>query len=409
MLSADAASGALVTLRADDFYRPTHGKLFDAMRRLVAQGRECDQLTVSDATDVDKSYILEVAANVPTSANWRHYADIVKRDALRREVINRATEVTALAYDSTDTDALLSEAESIVSPQNVSGGTRTIAQIVEANLDTYSQPREFYQLGEWGVRLRKGGLAIVGARPSVGKTAFALQEAHNLASRHVKTRIYSYEESDEDWSARAVARSAGFSAEELDDGLAPHRIQAVKEAMTQDWCRFVSVTDAIGWPIGRVIADMRRFARAGGKVVFIDYLQLMVKQSYEDVTEASRQLKVAARQTGLSLVALSQLSRRVAGGDGKLRAPSLTDLRQSGALEQDADIVLLLHAYEKDDEEIRPWLKQHRYLVADPAHVAHTLSHVHVAKNRRGKRDVLMPAFFDGENGYWTRMNQEAR
>jgi replicative DNA helicase len=152
-----------------------------------------------------------------------------------------------------------------------------------------------------------------------------------------------------------------------------------------------------------LIADMRLFARRGGRVALIDYLQLAVPQTYEDVTEASRRLKLAACSTGLLVVAVSQLSRRSTRDDGSLRPPSLSDLRQSGALEQDADTVMLLHVYDRKDAAVRDDMRGDGYLLEFDD--GKKLGHVEFAKVRRGVPERI-PAWFDGSEFRWTPVDR---
>ena len=409
LLSADACDEALASLTTDDFESERHRIIFTAMKRLQATGEPVTPDTVRLFVDAEAiggaHYLLDLTDAVTSTRAASSLIRSLADQSTRRRIIAASVDLRARAESGEDVSDLLAMVERMTETRSDTSAI-AVSDIVTSMLPEMTQPREYYRLGDWGVRLRAGSVTIVGARPAVGKSAFALQEACGLGERHVKTRIYSYEMSNEEWAERAVARVSGFTAEDIDAGLADYRIEDVKRQIDADWARFVDVLDCIGWQPHRVFADMRRFARKGGKVAFVDYLQLMTKQSYDDVTEVSRMLKVTARQTGLAVVALSQLSRKPAA-DGKLRPPSMSDLRQSGALEQDADNVVLLHDFDADglDEEIRKALRDKGYHVDDPADLGKRLGMVSVAKTRRGPKHKT-PAWFDGAEQRWVSVNQ---
>ncbi len=412
LLSADVAAEAVGEVRAEDFERDGHRRLFASIAKLASEGRAIDALTVADAmsaNDSQKAYLIELCSAVVTTANWRGYAEIVADLASRRRRIVAARDIEAMAHDGADEEQIAAKAAEIADARHHASDVRTAADVLTDAARDWGRPREFYRLGQWGVRLRSGGVTLIGARPSVGKSAFAIQEAQELAERHVRCRVYSFEMSCEEYAERLLARNLNIPSEKIDDGLDRAQLDQTGRVAAEGWTRFFEIVDAAEMTLPSVIADMRRFARQRGRVVFVDYLQLMVKQSYEDVTEASRQLKLAARTTGLSVVALSQLSRKVAGHDGTLRPPTLTDLRQSGALEQDADNVLLLHTFEDEDACKSAYARFSTlgYNVADPIYEGSLLGVVTVAKNRRGAKGYH-PAYFDGRGQIWSAVDRRS-
>ena len=179
-----------------------------------------------------------------------------------------------------------------------------------------------------------------------------------------------------------------------------------------------AVAHVTSWPlevsdrnmgVTQIVSDIRRFGRRGGRVVFIDYLQLLVgkgagESRYEAVTEASRMLKVAAMESGVLVVALSQLSRGSVASDGSLRRPVLSDLRESGALAQDADDVLLIHRYPDDDTEVRGVLRQNKYLLEHELPICH----IDFAKLRRGVPRTTF-CWWRGSDQDFSPIDREAR
>lgn len=402
------------TLSHTDFTSANLSTIFHCVQSLVAAGTPVSPETVALELGADleriggKLELLEIMGD-GTRIGVERLCKAQADDALRRRIIEQATSLKAHAETGEDTDALLARASAIADTGASSSEAKTIHDIVDSMLPSMTEKREYYTLDPWGIRLYPGTVNLVGARPAVGKSAFALQSAQSLTERGVKTRIYSYEMSNDDWAERAIARTVGLTTEQIDDGLKDFEVDAVRHALKESWVSSLDVLDTIGWSLGRVTADMRRFARKGGKVAVIDYLQLMVTQNYDEVTEASRVLKTVARQTGLSLIVLSQLKRTEV--NGKVRPPTESDLRQSGALEQDADIVILLHAYEPDDTAIREKFRGYGYLMEfdDPTTPYYkTLGHIEVAKSRRSRGHKFMPTWFDGAAMTWQEVDKTA-
>lgn len=411
MLSAEAAEGAAGLLSASDFYRDSHGAIFSAAVGLVYGHEPVDQLSVAGALGPDigtvggKPYLLDLTGSVPTSTHWHRYATTVLDHSRRRRLIGVAAAAAAAAYDQADPSETIArmvhDSEGLAGAAHKAG---TVADLMPSVIDLYREPVDTIRDDEFGLTFRNGDFVIVGARPGVGKSALAGQLAQQFAGRHLRVGLYTYEMGEEQFCTRFIQSATGLSLSDMEAGLEdPDGLQA--HMLSGDWSRFLSLIPAAGMSIDAVVADIRRRARRGMRIACIDYLQLMVTQSYEDVTEASRRLKLLAREVNIPIVALSQLSRRV-GVDGKLRQPALTDLRQSGALEQDADIVFLLHAFEGQEEaEKRKALALRGWHTDDPAHSAHRLCLVDCAKNRHGPAWSSF-AFFDGVSLAWIACNR---
>jgi len=358
-----------------------------------AKGEPVDAITVSGTLGSEyKPLILDLMGAVPTAANARKYADTVSKHARDRRLINAAVAIEAAAYAGEDIDA----AALIDQADGVSGGVLTLSEIQDARNPTLTQKRDYISLPEWDVHLHYGDLTIVAARPSVGKSAFAGQLSDSFGQRGIKTRLYSLEMPAADWYDRLIMRHTHFTTNDLDRGLseseAQYAVSATKEARA--WP--VEVCDDPTMNVARLVADIRRFARRGGKVAITDYLGLLVDRERGDsfyiaVTEASKRLKVCARQSEAVSIVLAQLSRKTAGDSGALRRPVMSDLRDSGAIEQDADNVILLHTYDDDDAKIREQLTEKGYILEfDKKYGGRcAIATVDFAKMRRGPKKCV--------------------
>lgn len=374
LLSAAAIADAAVAVRAEDFYKPAHGHVFDAATALYARGEPVDPVTVADelrrAGQLDAiggpAVLLSLQANTPAVSSAGRYGAIVAEHATRRRLIWAAGEVAEVGYDPTvGAAAAVDAAEAAVFAVATSRGTQAVvpaARLFEAGLDHLEAlaardggltgvPTGHRDLDEVLLGLQPSSLVVVGARPGVGKTAFALNLA---ASAAVEARLpvvfFSLEMSHLELFQRLVASQARVDLARLRRG-------ALTEA---DWPR-------IGSAVGRVGAAPLYFddtatlgllelrskarqlkARLGDLgLVVVDYLQLLAgrpggaENRQLEVSEFSRGLKVLARELEVPVVALSQLSRNL-----ELRAdkrPVLADLRESGSIEADADVVLFLY------------------------------------------------------------------
>jgi len=409
MASPDAAAEAAVLLTVEDFARESHRAMFAAICRLVAEGMDTGPVALSAELGSKPVRLLDIAdrarphAIVTTCGIVRREAATRRADAALRNALTSLRDGEA-ASDVLHALATLPEVRSVVA---------TVADMCEVLTGEWTQKRETVSLSEWGKRARFGELFLIGARPGVGKSALASQFAVEWAARHLRVRLYSYEMRPSDWLERLAAHTTGVGLERIEDGLDADYLAAVRKGLTGEWARFLEVVDCSRMTFDALLADMRAFSRHGGRVVIVDYLQLAVEQTYEDVTAASRRLKLAALAADLLVVAVSQLSRRPARDDGSTRAPSLSDLRQSGALEQDADTVMLLHTYEADDTKVREaWRRDGYALTYDtpptpeaPWAIYKRLGHVEFAKVRRGVRERI-PAWFDGSEMRWTPVDR---
>jgi replicative DNA helicase len=381
LLSTDAVGAVSETgLVPSDFYRPANQHIFDAIRALYTTGEPIDTVTVADVLrrgrlldDAGGAESLHELQNAtPAISSARHYAKIVQDTAILRRLIRAAGDIAELAYGGPDdVTKAVDQAESAVfhvAEDRVADTTRPIKDLIDQTMDRLEQayergttitgaPTGYHDLDELLSGLQKSTLNIVGARPAMGKTSLGLGMAINVAKElHQPVLVFSLEMGHDELTQRIVASEAKVDSTKLRTG-------RLTEA---DWGK-------IGHAIGRlevplflddnpqltvmeIRAKARRIKARHGSLalIVIDYLQLMsshsrVENRQLEVSEISRNLKVLARELETPIVALSQLSRNLETRADK--RPMLSDLRESGSLEQDADVVMFLYRDEVYNDE----------------------------------------------------------
>lgn len=380
LLSHDAVIVAMEKLQSQDFYRDVHRIIFEAMEHLHRENKEIDVITLPDELKRMKKlddvggleYVLNLPNLVGSAANIEYYANIVAEKALARNLISTCTELTTEAYDGQkETEALLDDAERRIlqlSDTKNRGDFASVGAVVEVTLDKITKlyenkagltglPTGFRDLDRMTSGLQPSDLILVAARPSLGKTAFTLNIAQNVGVRQHKTvAFFSLEMSQEQLVQRLLCQIAHIDSQKLRTG---------QLNSDEEWTRLTDACDKLyESPIyiddtpGISVAEMRSKARRlksehGLDLIIVDYLQLMQGRNAEsrqqEISEISRSLKALARELKVPLIALSQLSRSVESRQDK--RPMLSDLRESGALEQDADIVSFLYREDYYDKE----------------------------------------------------------
>lgn len=380
LLSHDAVIVAMEKLQSQDFYRDVHRIIFEAMEHLHRGNKEIDVITLPDELKRMKKlddvggleYVLNLPNLVGSAANIEYYANIVAEKALARNLISTCTELTTEAYDGQkETEALLDDAERRIlqlSDTKNRGDFASVGAVVEVTLDKITKlyenkagltglPTGFRDLDRMTSGLQPSDLILVAARPSMGKTAFTLNIAQNVGVRQHKTvAFFSLEMSQEQLVQRLLCQIAHIDSQKLRTG---------QLNSDEEWTRLTDACDKLyESPIyiddtpGISVAEMRSKARRlksehGLDLIIVDYLQLMQGRNAEsrqqEISEISRSLKALARELKVPLIALSQLSRSVESRQDK--RPMLSDLRESGALEQDADIVSFLYREDYYDKE----------------------------------------------------------
>jgi replicative DNA helicase len=418
LLSRDAIASAVESCRTDDFYRPAHGHIFDAICSLYAQGEPADPVTVSD--ELRRADLLDAVggtgnliglqANTPAIGNAARYAHIVQEHALLRRLISVAGEIAEMSYSlPEDVTAAMDRAEAMVfdvAERRVTDSLKPLRELLAVSLDhleaLYNRgdaitgvPTGFTDLDERLSGLQQSALVIVGARPSMGKTSFALGLAsHAAIERRLPVLFFSLEMSHLELTQRLLCSEARVDSSRMRNG----------KLHESDWPKVVNAIGKLGeaplfiddnanLTVMEIRAKARRLkSREGLGLIVVDYLQLMsghgpAENRQVEVSEISRGLKILARELSVPVVALSQLSRNLEARADK--RPVLADLRESGSLEQDADVVLFIYrdeVYNKDS--------------ADKG-----AAEIIIAKHRNGPTGMTQLAFLD----HFTRFANMAR
>ncbi len=373
-LSKNALEKVLEESASYHFYLEAHQKLFDAIKYLAEKGTPIDITTVTAELDNRKilgtiggvEYLTEIINSVPTAANVDHYLKIVEEQFLRRSLIEAATKIVGEGFSSTENISdILDDAEKEM--QNVIRhrlGTefRTIQDVLfkaQADLEELSKqkgeitgiPSGFYDLDRITKGFHNNELIIVAARPAMGKTAFALNMAVNMAINAKKSvALFTMEMGAEQLINRMLGSVGQIELSKLTTGRLEHNDwKRVNEAISRLADTKIFIDDTPGMTVSEIRAKCRRLANSddGLDVIIIDYLQLIsgsaryAGQRQQEVSEISRSLKTMAMELGVPVIALAQLSRSVEAREEK--RPLLSDLRESGSIEQDADIVAFLY------------------------------------------------------------------
>jgi replicative DNA helicase len=380
LLSQEAVAEVFETVSGVDFYAPKHELIFNAILNLFGRGEPTDVIAVTDELNKQGNlvkaggadYLHSLTGYVPTAANAGYYAKIVADKAILRRLIEAGTRIAQAGYESQgEVEDLVNQAQAEiykVSSQSSKEDYVPLSDSLEAAIheiegaqkrggELTGVPTGFADLDAYTHGLHPGQLVIVAARPAVGKSTFALDLARNAAVKHNQATIFfSLEMGRAEIAMRLMSAESSIYLQSMRKG-------TVTDA---DWTRLAAVRgrindaplyidDSPNMSLVEIRAKCRRLAQQVDlKLVVIDYIQLMssgkkVESRQQEVSEFSRALKLLAKELGLPVVALSQLNRQAE--QAKDKKPELSHLRESGSLEQDADVVVLLHRegiYEKD-------------------------------------------------------------
>src|SRR5690349_24416551 len=410
LLHNDAFNLAAEVIDANDFFRDAHRRIFDKMVKLIERGDAVDLITLKEelgrAGEIDEvggpAYIAALVDGVPRSTNVEHYARIIKEKSTLRSLIFSANKIIANAYDGgEEADVILDQAEHAIfaiADDKVRDGFVSVRELAESSLDTIEKlhsrrelvtgvPTGFTDLDEMTSGLQASDLIIVAARPSMGKTSLVLNMAQHVGTKTDMTvGIFSLEMSKEQLFLRMLTGEARIDAHRLRGGFLGERdwgklsqaIGTLSEAKI-----FIDDTPSIG--VLEMRAKCRRLASEHGlHLVVVDYIQLMQGRGrFENRTlelaSISRPLKGLAKELQVPIVVLSQLSR--APESRSDHRPQLSDLRESGALEQDADVVVFIYREDQYADKIAP--------PADSQGVAELI----IGKQRNGPTGVVRLAF----------------
>lgn len=409
------------TLQPESFYETRHQKIFDAIRQLSIEEKPVDVLTVTEQLarmgELDNvggpGYIAELSSRVATSANIEYHANIVAQKSLSRQLISYTSTIGTKAFDETyDVNDVIQEAERIlfdIAQTNMKKDYVHISPLIKEsekimmaassnNGDVTGISTGYFKLDDLTSGWQKSDLIIIAGRPAMGKTAFALSMAKNIAADQRKPMaFFSLEMSGVQLTNRLISNVCEISGKKILNG----------QLDRNEWDRFdkrigslldapIYIDDTPGLSVFELRTKARRLVREHKiELIMIDYLQLMnangmrFNNRQEEVSTISRSLKGLAKELDIPIIALSQLNRGVEGREGvEGKRPLLSDLRESGAIEQDADMVLFVHRPEYFHLEFGPNGEDYR-----------GMAEIIIAKHRKGATDILMLKF----RGEYTR------
>ncbi len=368
-------------INIDSFYAAKHSQIYKIMVELSNKGDPIDLLSVShklgEKGQLDSvggnSYLTELTNSVPASTNIKYYADIVNKKHLLRKIIDAGSDISELGFkeEVEDVFEILDQAEKRMMGINNNTGGHTYTSLKDSLPEAWERlerlheskgelrgvPTGFRDLDQYLSGLQKSDLIILAARPSMGKTTLALDIARQAALNHgTPTVIFSLEMSTQQLVDRMLAAQSRVNAWNLRTGnlTAESEFAKIRDSLDSLSKAPIFVDDLAGNSIVRMRSVCRRIrAEHGIGLIIVDYLQLMsTSKNYDSmvnqVTEISRSLKALAKEFDVPVIALSQLSRAVEARGGR---PRLSDLRDSGSIEQDADIVMFIHREDKGKDE----------------------------------------------------------
>ncbi len=373
------------TLKPESFYKPAHRYVYEAMVQLFNTNERIDIVSVSDVLNLNskletiggRAFVNDLSYKVITTGNIEYYAKIVQEKAIKRALINAGSEIVSFGYDVNPIDESLDNAERLIFDIASKKATTDLVHVKDLVLNTYEKIEyryehkdellgvrtNFYELDTMTSGLQKSDLIILAARPSMGKTAFALNMAANVAIKEkVPVAIFSLEMSKEQLMQRMLCSEAEIDTQRLKTGnMQSKDWEKLANAMNEFSQAPIYIDDTSGCTLTDIRAKCRRLKMEEKDLglIVIDYLQLMEGSGREErmqqISAISRGLKTLARELDVPVIALSQLSRAVESRTDK--RPMLSDLRESGAIEQDADIVMFIYREEyyrkgEEDEEI---------------------------------------------------------
>ncbi|GAA1881009.1 replicative DNA helicase [Lapillicoccus jejuensis] len=418
LLSKDAIADCVEVLKGTDFYRPAHEVVYDAILDLYGRGEPADAITVADELTKrgelqrvgGQAFLHDLIARVPTAANAGYYAQIVVERAVLRRLVEAGTKIVQLGYATSggDVEDIVNAAQAeVYAVADKRGGEDYVrlGDVLEPTVDEIEVasgksgdmtgvPTGFTDLDALTNGLHPGQMIVLAARPAMGKSTLGLDIARSAAIKNnMATVVFSLEMGKTEITMRLLSAEAGIQLQHMRKG-------TMRE---EDWGRLAQtmgrvseaplfIDDSPNMSLMEIRAKCRRLKqRHNLKLIVIDYLQLMssgkrVESRQQEVSEFSRAIKLLAKELEVPVIAISQLNR---GAEQRTdKRPQMSDLRESGSIEQDADMVILLHrdeAYEKESER------------AGEADLI-------VAKHRNGPTDTIVVAF----QGHYSRFKDMA-
>jgi replicative DNA helicase len=404
MLDKECIGQVVQIVDRDAFYQADHQILWDLLVKLYEQNRSIDAVLVREELLkrqlLDEiggvAYLGEILNCVPSSAHATHYAGIVREKALLRQLISASNEILRDAYAPHEqAELILDKAEerifdiaqrkigkAVVAMEEV---LHEVFEMIE-NRGQRGIETDYFELDEMMNGLQNGEMIIVAARPSMGKTAFAMNIVENVACRGVPCAVFSLEMSKQQLAQRMLCSRGQIDAHKLRKGmLQSHEYAHLANVVGELAKAPIWVDDSPGLTILDLRAKARRLKLQHDiKLIMIDYMQLMdnpgVESRQQQISEISRGIKSVARELSIPVICLSQLNRASEGRDG--HRPRMSDLRESGSIEQDADVIMLLH-------------REDYYRMAEPDFVPDNIAEVIIAKQRNGPTGTVKLTFMN--------------
>nr|WP_146341899.1 replicative DNA helicase [Nesterenkonia sp. NBAIMH1] len=418
LLDKDAIADVVEVLRGHDFYRPAHEMIYEAIIDLYGRGEPADVVTVNDELSKKQqlqrvggpTYLHNIAQTVPTSANASFYAEIVRERAMLRRLVEAGTKIVQLGHTADgEVEAIVNEAQAeiySVAENRQSADYVSLSEVLAPTIDEIETnaahdgsltgiPTGFRELDELTHGFHGGQMIVVAARPAMGKSTLALDFARSASvNNQMPTAFFSLEMGRTEIATRLLSAESRVLFGDLRKGnLKDEDWEKISQAVDKLDNVPLFIDDSPNMSLMEIRAKCRRLKQRNGlKFVILDYLQLLssgkrVESRQQEVSEFSRTLKLLAKEIDVPIIALSQLNR---GSEQRPdKKPQVSDLRESGSIEQDADMVLLLHRPEVYDKETE------RAGEAD----------IIVAKNRNGPTRDIVVAF----QGHYARFQDMAR
>jgi replicative DNA helicase len=407
-----AASDLVETLVKEDFYRKDHGEIYEAIARLTAEGKPVDLVTVTDELRTmgmldfvgGPQYLVTLSGMVPSPSNAAFYARTILEKATLRKLIEKSGDIINLSYgEGEKAEDVLEHAESeilSIAKRSQKSDYYPLNEVLSENIRRIEErgkldgaytglPTGFKHLDDITLGLQPSDMIVLAARPGQGKTSLALNIAVNIALTGAKVLVFSLEMSKGQLGERVLSTEAMVDSKEIRSGKAyrdTEKFERIVEASVRLSGANLFIDDKSGISIAEIKNKCRRQKQKGGlDLVVVDYLQLMdfgvvgraasrPENRQQEVSTLSRMLKQLAREMECPVLVLSQLSRDIEKGGN--RKPRLSDLRESGAIEQDADIVMFIHEPESKEDDAGPDPDETRMLT--------------VAKHRNGETGSIV-------------------
>jgi len=402
MLDKDVVDQVVQIVNRDSFFQADHQILFDIMVELRQQSREIDALIVREELakrqlldDIGGiEYLAQIINCVPSAAHGAHYASIVREKALLRQLISASNDILRDAYAPHETaDLVLDNAERRIfkiAEQTATRNVQPLDKVITEVFDRLDKQGEsgiktdYYDLDDYLNGLQDGEMIIVAARPSMGKTAFAMNIVETVACRGIPCAVFSLEMSRLQLAQRLLCSRGGVDAHKLRRGMLQAQEYQRLAGVAGELAKApVWVDDSPRLTILDLRAKARRLVQQHGiKLIMIDYMQLMDNPGpdsrQQQISEISRGIKGVARELNVPVLCLSQLNRASEGREG--HRPRMSDLRESGSIEQDADVIMLLH-------------REDYYRMGEVDFQPDNIAEIIIAKQRNGPTGLVKLAF----------------